>query len=102
MTDTLPWWVALAVSGLRARQHARSAAPPAAARSGRLEAVAGGVLVLLSVAVNAPGALSRQAMSWNYLPEDVDLRPSRLWDWSDPQFLAWMGERDAAPEDEPR
>jgi hypothetical protein len=92
MTDTLPWWTALAVLGLRARQEARAAAPQAGAASGRIEVAIGIGLVVLGVAVNAPGALSSRSWAWNVLPDDVDLHPSRLWDWTDPQFLAWTNE----------
>ena len=39
-----------------------------------------------SVAVEAQGAILRSAWCWNNVPTDVDAHPSRLWDWSDPQF----------------
>jgi hypothetical protein len=97
MTDTLPWWVFLGVCGLRARQHARCAEAQPGAAGGRLEVAMGIVLVVLSVAANAPGALSRRSWDWNVLPYDVDRHPSHLWDWTDPQFLAWVGERNATP-----
>ncbi len=39
-----------------------------------------------SVGVNAEGAILRSAWCWNNVPTAVDTHPSRLWDWSDPQF----------------
>jgi hypothetical protein len=39
-----------------------------------------------SVAVNAQGAILRSAWCWNSEPTNVDAHPSKLWDWSDPQF----------------
>jgi hypothetical protein len=39
-----------------------------------------------SVAVNAQGAVLRSAWCWNNEPTNVDAHPSKLWNWSDPQF----------------
>ncbi len=44
------------------------------------------VALVWSVAVEAQGAILRSAWCWNNVPTDVDAHPSRLWDWSDPQF----------------
>lgn len=44
---------------------------------------------LAGVAIHAGGALSRQGMLWNSLPRSVDEAPERIWDWRDPQWLAW-------------
>jgi hypothetical protein len=46
-----------------------------------------GVLAAASLVIHAQGALRSTPMSWNYLPDNIDQNPSRLWDWSDPQFL---------------
>ena len=52
-----------------------------------------------SVAVNAQGAILRSAWCWNNEPTSVDSHPSKLWDWSDPQFargfrtLVWGPDR---------
>jgi hypothetical protein len=46
-----------------------------------------GVLAAASLVIHAQGALQSTPMSWNYLPDNIDQNPSRLWDWSDPQFL---------------
>jgi hypothetical protein len=45
------------------------------------------VLSILSIAINAVGAFSREAAIWNVNP-NIDLKPERLWDWRRPQFLA--------------
>jgi hypothetical protein len=50
---------------------------------------AGLVLATLSIAINAPGALSVSAVTWNATP-NVDEHPERLWDWQHPQWLAWV------------
>jgi hypothetical protein len=44
------------------------------------------VALVWSVGVEAQGAILRSAWCWNNVPTDVDAHPSRLWDWSDPQF----------------
>jgi hypothetical protein len=45
------------------------------------------LVILLSIAVQARGALSPSAVEWNWQPRDVGTDRARLWDWSDPQFL---------------
>jgi hypothetical protein len=45
-----------------------------------------GVLATASLAIHAQGALRGAPMFWNVLPDNIDQNPSRLWDWSDPQF----------------
>ena len=44
-------------------------------------------LVLLSIAVNAPGALSFKPWLWNVDPVNIDDHYDRVWDWRDPPFL---------------
>ena len=56
--------------------------------AGLVELTVGAVLLVLSVAINARGALSWDTALWNPFPVNVDQRPERLWDWSEPQFLA--------------
>jgi hypothetical protein len=83
LSDTIPFFALLAIVGCKAflADHSVSAAR-------RIAVVALGiVLVVLSVAVNAPGALSDNAFAWNAWA-DVDYYPERLWDWSHAQFLA--------------
>jgi hypothetical protein len=38
--------------------------------------------------VHVSGVMSGRGWEWNMIPVNVDLAPQRLWDWSDPQFLA--------------
>jgi hypothetical protein len=42
-----------------------------------------------SVLIHAGGGLSRQGMLWNARPVPVDRAPERIWDWRDPQWLAF-------------
>ena len=57
------------------------------------------VALVWSVGVNAQGAVLRSAWCWNSEPTQVDAHPTRLWDWSDPQFargirtLVWGPDR---------
>ena len=44
------------------------------------------VALVWSVGVEAQGAILRSAWCWNNEPVDVDVHPSNLWNWSDPQF----------------
>lgn len=43
--------------------------------------------------VHVSGASSPRGMQWNVSPVNVDVAPERLWDWSDPQFLAALRKR---------
>ena len=44
------------------------------------------LLVVLSVTVQARGAFEQSTAAWNWTPRFLD--PARVWDWSNPQFLA--------------
>jgi hypothetical protein len=44
-------------------------------------------LVLISFLINLRGANQASVYGWNRTPVDVDARPSRVWDWRDPQVL---------------
>ena len=91
LTDMLPWLALLAViatdSWLHPRTHLRRP------RTLRAEGIAAGCLVLAAVLIHAGGALSPRSEIWNSSPQDVDRVPARLWDWSDPQFLAFATDR---------
>ena len=56
-----------------------------------------GVFALISVVINAQGALRSAVWSWNVIPQNIDDQPSRAWDWRDPQFARRKG--DYAPPD---
>jgi hypothetical protein len=96
-TEALPWFYLLALVALAGWRREAGRARSATRR--RIEAAAGLALLALSVALHAAGALSRRTNLWNRHPVDVDTAPERIWDWSDPQFLAWRRPRGpAAPE----
>jgi hypothetical protein len=44
------------------------------------------VFALISIVINAQGAVRAAPLFWNVLPRNVDQDPSRVWEWSDPQF----------------
>ncbi len=55
---------------------------------GRRAAAAGlAISVLFSVWVHGRGAWVWATYEWNTIPANLRCDPSRLWDWSDPQFL---------------
>jgi hypothetical protein len=78
LTDAVPWFVLLAIIGLKA-------ALPILRGP---EFVAGALLLALSIGINGRGAMSEATAMWNVRPASVDDHPERLWDWRDPQFLA--------------
>lgn len=85
MTDVLPYVVFLAIPVLDAvfdRERWSSSGPLVKVASLGLVA-----LIAWSVLVNAVGATVRSAYCWSATPVIVDRRPSRIWQWSDPQFL---------------
>lgn len=89
MTDLVPWLAMLTVLGLEARGRT----VPAPGKRRRIEGAIGMALLLASVGMHAVGGLSKASGRWNAHPVDVDRMPQRVWDWSDPQFLAWRAER---------
>lgn len=89
MTDLVPWLTLLAVLGLQARDRTIAAS----GRRRRIESSLGAVLLLASFGMHAVGGLLKASGDWNVYPVDVDRRPQRLWDWSDPQFLPWGSHR---------
>jgi hypothetical protein len=52
------------------------------------ELVLAGVLLGLSVWIHWRGANSIATAWWNVSPVSLDVAPGRVWDWSQPQFLA--------------
>ena len=46
--------------------------------------------------VHVSGVISPLGWTWNVTPVTVDEAPQRLWDWSDPQFLAAFSKRGPA------
>lgn len=84
-SDMLPWLMLLTVFVVAAWLRSETATGPLLRRV----EVAGAVLtVLLSVGLHAPGALSSRTYGgWNRWAHPDTART--LWDWSNPQFLAW-------------
>ncbi len=81
--DVIPWFFLLAILGCQSLRNA----PPSTLKN---SAMAFGLLTLIvGAAINGHGALSARANDWvNGPPADVDQMPSRVWDWSHPQFLS--------------
>ena len=44
-------------------------------------------LILVSFVINYRGANDGYVYRWNREPVDIDVLPSRVWDWGDLQFL---------------
>jgi hypothetical protein len=89
LTDAVPWLALLGIVGVGGMLNDAESAPVRrTSRRQRMEIAAGAALLVLSVAIHARGALAWDTVLWNYFPNDVDQRPARLWDWSNPQMLA--------------
>jgi hypothetical protein len=88
LTETVPWLVLLAIIGVGGMLGERAGATKRSHRYHRLELAVGAVLLILSIAIHARGALSWDTVLWNYFPIDVDEQPQRLWTWTEPQVLA--------------
>jgi hypothetical protein len=95
LTDAVPWLVLAALVALEGWLSQRSAS---GRRMFRLEAAALWILIGASAFVHGVGALSPSADDWNWEPVNVDVDPTRLWDWRDPQFLAPWIPRTPSPE----
>jgi hypothetical protein len=85
LVETVPWFSLLAILGIKA--FLDDSHITANRRAMRL-AIAG-LLLIVSIMMNVPGALSPAGMEWNGKPNLIDAHPERLWDWRHPQFLAW-------------
>jgi hypothetical protein len=85
MTEIVPWFALLAILG----QHAATSAP--SSRRSQLEMAVGLLMLALSILINARGAISWATYNWNMDADmDVDYHPDRVFDWSQPQFLAGL------------
>ena len=87
-TGLVPWFVLLAILGLRAMLNWREFHPATGSLGWRAQLMCGAMLLCLSVLINARGAMSHATWRWNVRPANVDTHPERIWDWRDPQFLA--------------
>ena len=89
-TDLVPWFVLLGIIGVRAMLTWRD---QHAAQLDRLSWKAllalGLVLLLISVFINARGAISLETWKWTQPTTDAEMR-ALLWNWRYPQFLAGL------------
>jgi hypothetical protein len=89
MTGSVPWFVLLGTLGLRASLTWRGGRAAESPAGWRAQSAFGVALLVLSVFINANGAIRRATWEWNEGPPlNVDLHPGRVWDWRRPQFLA--------------
>ncbi len=91
-TELVPWMVLVTILGVAAARR-RHADPDMTFRPAawRTALATGGVLLALSVFIQARGANVVVTRSWNRYPQTVDKQPSRVWDWHYPQILAgWI------------
>lgn len=85
MTDVLPFVVFLSIPAFVA---VFEGGIRAAVAGGRRMLVVGMLVILgWGALVNASGALLRSSYCWSATPVHDDREPSRIWDWSDPQFF---------------
>lgn len=85
-TGLVPWFFLLAVLGLRAMLDWREGHRTIP----RAQLACGALLLLMSMFINTRGATSHATWLWNMRPAEIDQHPERLWDWTQPQFLAGM------------
>jgi hypothetical protein len=92
LTDVVPWFVLLAILGVRARADASGATSSVPRRLSKYaEVVVGLVLLALSVFINGRSATSHEVWRWNaYLAPYPEERRPRIMDWRYPQWLAGM------------
>lgn len=87
LTDSVPWLIVLAAVGTRAwLDHNRKGV--ATGSRVRIRLAAALLVIVIAVIIHGVGAWSPLSNEWNRLPTDLDAHPERVWDWSDPQFLA--------------
>jgi len=92
-TALVPWFVLLSILGIKAMLAAGAAnAGKTRSFARHAELAFGGVLLFISVFMNAQGALFQSTYEWNAGPPDVGVAFERVWDWKDPQFLAGIKE----------
>ena len=84
-TGLAPWFVLLVIPGVRTMlDHKPSRIEY------RAQLIAGGLLLVVSVFINARGAIAYETSLWNDSPANVDANARRVWDWRYPQFLAGL------------
>lgn len=84
----VPWFVLLGILAVQAARMARNKyGTSAPSFIWKMEQVVGSVLILCSIVINGNGGINKYTSNWNLRPVNVNERPERVWDWSDPQFL---------------
>ncbi len=88
-TGLVPWFALLGILAIRARLawHENHEIKRRSVRW-NTEIAFGATLLLISVGINARGAMNGATAVWNQKPVNVDEHPERIWDWKHPQFLA--------------
>ncbi len=88
-TGLVPWFALLGILAIRARLawHENHEIKRRSVRW-NTEIAFGATLLLISVGINARGAMNGATAVWNQKPVNVDEHPERVWDWKHPQFLA--------------
>ncbi len=85
----VPWFVLLGILAIKARLAWRDQnEPQRGSMRWRAEMAFGAILLVISVGINARGAMNGATAVWNQIPANVDEHPERVWDWKHPQFLA--------------
>jgi hypothetical protein len=88
LTDLVPWLALLAMAAVAAWTRAGTNSSISHVRTRGVELVVAGVLLGLSVCIQWRGANAFATAWWNVYPLSLDVAPQRVWDWSQPQFLA--------------
>jgi hypothetical protein len=91
MTALVPWFVLLAILGIKARLKAGSTEEVSTGkRTRRVEITFAAALLLISFFINARGAISLDTWAWNTWSIPVEFDENKVWDWRYPQFLAGL------------
>jgi hypothetical protein len=92
MTEAVPWLVLASICAIEGwRSHYVNTASVHGFPFRRaVEMSAGGLLVAVSIFINARGATAMETSQWNQEPHDLRLIQKKLWDWRQPQFLAGL------------
>jgi hypothetical protein len=85
MTAFVPWLVLLSILGLSAMLRS-----PRSHFERVVTASLGLLFLAAGMFIHGRGATAPATSIWNSLPENVDLKPERIWDWRQPQFLAGL------------
>jgi len=95
LTDAVPWLILPTLAAFSGWRRSREKRARHRLRD-RVETAAAIGLTAAALLINGGGALAPSTNEWNWKPVDVDLDHSRVWDWSDAQFLAPYHDRGEA------